>query len=335
MQHKSGERFLIVKTSSMGDVVHAAPLASDLARRHPDAAIDWLVEESFAAIPRLHAAIDRVIPVAVRRWRRSPLAASTWREVRDVKAQLRAWRYSAILDCQGLLKSAWLARWARGPRWGFDRSSAREPLAALLYTNAVTVAHEQHAIARNRALAVAACSTEASPPPVFGLTPPTISEHALVELSSAPYAVLLTNASRVTKRWPDERWHAVEQWLHGRGLRSVLFAGSAQEEQDTRGRAAAMKDAMLAPRCGIAQVAAVLARARVVIGLDTGLSHLAAALGAPTVGVFCDYEPRLVGITGPARCISLGGVDAAPTAEAVIAAANDIVCADDLARMAT
>ena len=121
----SGERLLIVKTSSMGDVVHAAPLAADLARRFPSAAIDWLVEEGFAAIPRMHRSVDCVITVAVRRWRRAPLAASTWREVRAAREQLRAHRYSAILDCQGLLKSAWMARWARGPRWGFDRASAR------------------------------------------------------------------------------------------------------------------------------------------------------------------------------------------------------------------
>jgi heptosyltransferase-1 len=106
----SGERFLIVKTSSMGDVVHALPLAADLARRHPSAAIDWLVEESFAAIPRMHADVDRVITVAVRRWRRSPLAAATWQEVRAARSELRAHRYGAILDCQGLLKSAWMAR---------------------------------------------------------------------------------------------------------------------------------------------------------------------------------------------------------------------------------
>jgi heptosyltransferase-1 len=84
----SGERFLIVKTSSMGDVVHALPLASDLARRFPNAAIDWLVEESFAAIPRMHGAVDRVITVAVRRWRRAPFSAATWREVRAAKERL-------------------------------------------------------------------------------------------------------------------------------------------------------------------------------------------------------------------------------------------------------
>ncbi|UCG96920.1 MAG: lipopolysaccharide heptosyltransferase I [Burkholderiales bacterium] len=321
----SGERFLIVKTSSMGDVVHALPLATDLARRWPSAPIDWLVEESFAAIPRMHRSIDRVITVAVRRWRRAPAAAQTWRELRAAKQQLRAQRYSAIVDCQGLLKSAWMARWARGTRWGFDRASAREPLAALLYTNVVAVAREQHAIVRNRALGRAACGTDVTAPASFGLQPPAIAGSPWADATSRPFAVLLTNASRASKRWPDERWRDVAQALHGRGLRALLFAGSAAEEADTRARAAGMADAWVAPRCGLDTVAAALARARVVVGLDTGLSHLAAALGAPTVGIFCDYDPRLVGITGPAPCASLGGVNAAPTAEAVVAAVDQLL----------
>jgi len=323
----SGERLLIVKTSSMGDVVHAAPLAADLARRHPSAAIDWLVEESFAAIPRMHADVDRVITVAVRRWRRSPLAAATRREVRAAKEQLRAHRYGAILDCQGLLKSAWMARWASGPRWGFDRASAREPLAALLYTHAVAVPRDLHAIARNRALGQAACGTDTAAPAKFGLRATAIAGGEWLEATSAPYAVLLTNASRATKRWPDDRWRALARELHARGLRSLLFAGSAAEERDTQRRAEGMADAWVAPRCGIDTVAAVLARARLVVGLDTGLSHLAAALGAPTVGIFCDYDPRLVGITGPAPCANLGGVGSAPTTEAVIGAVDDLLAA--------
>ena len=321
----SGERFLIVKTSSMGDVVHAAPLAADLARRFPAAAIDWLVEESFAAIPRLHADVDRVITVAVRRWRRAPFAAATWREVRAAKVELRAHRYSAILDCQGLLKSAWLARWARGPRWGFDRAGAREPLAALLYTHAVAVPRDLHAIARNRALGHAACGTDVAGPASFRLHAPAVAGDGWLQATSRPYAVLLTNASRASKRWPDDRWRAVARELQSRGLRSLLFAGSATEEQDARRRAEGMAEAWVAPRCGIETVAAVLARARVVVGLDTGLSHLAAALGAPTVGIFCDYDPRLVGITGSAPCASLGGVDAMPATEAVIAAVDEVL----------
>ena len=320
----SGERFLIVKTSSMGDVVHAAPLASDLRRHFPGAAIDWLVEESFAPIPRMHRGVDRVVTVAVRRWRRAPLAAATWRQIRDAKARLRSVSYDAILDCQGLLKSAWMARWATGPRWGFDRDGAREPLATLLYTRAVAVPRDQHAIDRNRALGAAACGTTVTIAPVFDLRAPPLAQPELLAATSAPFAVLLTNASRASKLWPDDRWCAVQRALQDRGLPSLLFAGSAREEEGTRQRLRGMGQAWLAPRCGIDEVASVLACARAVVGLDTGLTHLAAALGAPTVGIFCDYDPRLVGLRGPAPCASLGGVDNVPHSDDVIAALDGL-----------
>jgi heptosyltransferase-1 len=323
----SGARVLIVKTSSMGDVVHALPLASDLARRLPGASIDWLVEDSFAAIVRLHPAVARVITVAVRRWRRAPLAAATWREARAARQQLRAQRYDAILDCQGLLKSAWMARWASGPRWGPDRASAREPLASLLYTHAVAVPRDLHAVARNRALGAAALATDTGAPPEFGLRVPRSADPALAEATAVPYAVLLTNASRPTKLWPDERWRDVAASLHHRGLRSVLFAGSEQEEQETMRRAGGMMEARVAPRRGLDAIVGVLAGARIVVGLDTGLSHLAAAVGAPTLGIFCDYDPKLVGITGCAPCASLGGVNASPSSDAVIAAIDRLLAA--------
>jgi len=322
-----GPRVLIVKTSSMGDVVHALPLASDIRRRHPQATIDWLVEEGFAAIPRLHPAIDRVIPVALRRWRKSPLSPRTWRELGRARAALRLRRYDAILDCQGLLKSAWMARWARGPRWGPDRASARELLASLLYTHTVAMPRGQHAIARNRELGAAALATDAASPPDFGLAAPRPESGENVATVATPYAVLLTNASRASKLWPDDRWLAVAAHLQTRGLGLLLFAGSTQEEAVTRHRAAGMAGSRVVPRCGLDAVAAALAGARIVIGLDTGLSHLAAALGVPTLGIYCDYDPALVGISGPAACASLGGVDAAPSVAAVVAEIDRLLAA--------
>jgi heptosyltransferase-1 len=273
----------------------------------------------------MHAAVDRTIPVAMRRWRQSLLDAGTWREVRAAKMQVRAHRYTAILDCQGLIKSAWLARWARGPRWGFDRRSAREPLAALLYTDCVAVSTDRHAVARNRALGAAACGTDDGSAPSFSLAPAPLADRTLLDATATPFAVLLTNASRPSKRWPDENWREVARELQARRLGSLLFAGSAQEIAETQTRARGMRDAWVAPRSGLDTVAAVLARAAIVIGLDTGLSHLAAAVGAPTIGIFCDYEPRLVGITGMAPCASLGGVATTPTVCEVLAAVDDVL----------
>ncbi len=318
-------RILIVKTSSMGDVIHALPLVSDIARAQPDGVIDWVVEEGFAALARMHPGVAQVFPVAVRRWRRQLASPQTWRDLRAVRAQLRGHAYDAIIDCQGLLKSACIARWARGPVWGFDRASAREPLAATLYAHRVKVARDLHAIVRNRALGAAACRADVTAPPRFDIAPPPLSDPQLLAATATPYAVLLTNASRVTKLWPDERWRAVEHGLQSQGLRSVLFWGSVAEQRATNARAAGMRAAWVAPPCSLDALAAVLARARVVIGLDTGLTHLAAAVGAPTIGIFCDYDPRLVGVTGPALCASLGGVGNPPVAAAVIDAAQPML----------
>lgn len=320
-------RVLIVKTSSMGDIVHALPMVSDIARAHPGATIDWVVEEGFAAIPRLHPAVARVIPVAVRRWRKRLASPGTWREWRAARAALRGQRYDRIVDCQGLIKSAWLARCARGPVAGPDAASAREPLAACFYGERIGVPRALHAIERNRRIGAAAFGYTPDGPPRFGLKPAAVDGELRALAAERPYAALLTNASRATKLWPDERWAAVEAWLAQRGLRSLLFWGSDEEGVRTCARAAGMRDAEVAPRAPLDAIAAVLAHARVVVGLDTGLSHLAAAVGAPTVGIYCDYDPALVGITGDAPCESLGGVGRAPSAAEVIAAIERVLAA--------
>lgn len=306
----------------MGDVVHAAPLVSELRQHQPEATIDWLVEESFAGIARLHPAVTRVIPVALRRWRKTLTQAQTWREIRALRQTLKVGDYQHVIDCQGLIKSAGLARWARGSGTsicGFDRHSAREPLAACFYDQRVTVPRRLHAIERNRRVGAAALGYEVSGAPRFGL------QVAQAQTPSNATAVLLTNASRATKLWPDAHWQVVERALAEQGLGSVLFWGSADEHADTQRRARAMQRATVAERCDLQQLAARLAQARVVVGLDTGLTHLAAALGIPTVGVFCDYDPALVGITGDAPCISLGGAEGGPTPEAVVTAIEQVM----------
>jgi heptosyltransferase-1 len=284
----SSARILIVKTSSMGDIVHALPLVSDIAAHLPGARIEWVAEDSFAAIARLHPSVTRVVGVAL-----------------------------------GLLKSAWITRWSRGPRTGPDRRSARESIAAAFYDQKVAIPRDLHAVERNRRLGAAAFGYAIDTPARFGLRVPRVTP-GLVP-TDRRYAVLLTNASRPTKLWGDDRWRALEAALAEQGLRSLLFWGSPAESAATQQRASAMRDARVLPRVSLDVAAAVLAGATVVVGLDTGLSHLAAAVGAPTVGIYCDYDPALVGLVGDAPCESLGGVNAAPSAQAVIEAAARVM----------
>ena len=312
-------RILIVKTSSMGDVVHALPLAADLSMRLPEAEVDWLVEESFAAIPAMSRHVRRVHRVALRRWRKSPLQAATWREIADVKRALRVERYDWVLDAQGLLKSAWMARWARAPVAGLSSEAARERIAAAFYQRRIPVPRALHAVERCRRIGAGVFGYALDEQPRFDLTVAAASD------APAPTAVLLANASRASKLWPEERWIGVERWLAERGLRSVLFWGTPEEEARVRRLAASMQRATVAPRSSLEAIAATLAQSPVVIGLDTGLSHLAAALGRPTVAIYCDYDPALVGVVGDGPVVSLGGVGTPPPMEAVIDAARRVL----------
>ena len=147
------QRILLVQTSSMGDVIHNLPVVSDLATRFQQAQIDWVVEESFAAVPRLHAMVRKVYPVAIRRWRSAPMSAETWREVGEFRRQVGAQPYDAIIDTQGLVKSALLVACARGPKYGLDWASSREPIG-WFYDRTFAIPWDRHAVERNRALAL-------------------------------------------------------------------------------------------------------------------------------------------------------------------------------------
>jgi heptosyltransferase I len=321
-------RVLIVKTSSMGDVVHALPAVSDLAHNRPGAQIDWIVEEQFAEIPRLHRDVARVIPISLRRWRGQLHLASTWRQIRDARRVLSQEQYDWIVDLQGLLKSAFLARWARGPVAGPCGRSARERSASWFYDRRLSVDPTMHAIDRNRLLTAQVFGYEPGPTVDFGIRMPKVAAATLRPwIGDKRFALLLTNASRHTKLWPDENWRTIEAWLAEQGLTSVLAWGTERERAATLRRAAPMHTARLAPPAGLETWAAVCARAALVIGLDTGLTHWAAAVGAPTVGIFCDYDPARVGLKVDEHRVNLGGVADPPSSEDVIDAARHVLAA--------
>ncbi|HSM22964.1 MAG TPA: lipopolysaccharide heptosyltransferase I [Rubrivivax sp.] len=307
-------RLLIVKTSSMGDVVHATPVVSDIRRQYPGAVIDWLVEAPFAAIPQLHAGVRRVWPMAWRKWRGQLLKPATWRAMRSLRDDLRDQRYELVLDLQGLLKSALWARQAGAPVAGYDRHSIREPLAARTYQRTAAVPRKLHAVERCRRLAAAhlGYAVPASAPD-FGLRAPTGGW-----VPRGAYAVLIPNASRPEKLWPERQWVAVGRRFVELGWTPLVLWGRP-EEQTLAERIAAGCEGDVPPFLKVGEMAAVLAGARHVVGLDTGFSHLAAALGRPTLGIYCDHEPGLAGITGPGRVASLGGKGQVPSRGDVLA----------------
>lgn len=309
-------RILFVKTSSLGDVVHHCPAVSDAALQLPGATIDWVVEEAFAGVAGMQRAVRRVIPVAMRRWRASLWRPAAWREFAAFRRALAAERYDFVVDTQGLLKSALLCRFARGERHGLDRDSAREPLAARFYDRRHRVPQGLHAVERNRRLTAAALGYPLAGACDYGLH---VEGEPPIALQS-PYAVLLTMTSRADKLWPETHWSELARSLAARGVHAVLPWGSAAERARCERLAGMVEGAQVPPHMGIAELARLLRGARAVVGVDTGLAHLAAALGAPAVGVFCGSDPVLTGLYGSPRARNLGAPGRPPAPAEVMAA---------------
>jgi heptosyltransferase I len=291
-------RILIVKTSSLGDVVHTLPALTDAARALPELRCDWLVERPFAEIPAWHPAVDRVIACDLRGWRKRPLKTLINGDWQRFRAELRQREYAYLIDAQGLLKSAWLGWQARGPLVGADAASAREPLAACFYRRRYPVpAHDAaHAIERTRRLFAQALGyplPEQTGAPDAGLNR---GQFPLPDLT-APYAVFLHGTTWPSKRWPLAHWQTLGAALAARGLRIVLPWGNADERADAETIAAACNGHVL-PRLGLTALAGWLAGARIVVGVDTGLMHLAAALGTPGLSLYGPTLPQRTGAWG-------------------------------------
>ncbi len=299
-------RILLIKTSSLGDIVHNLPVVTDIHMHIPQATIDWVVEAPFADIPRLHPQVRNVIQVATRRWRGALRRRQTWREIRAFKQQLQAENYDVVLDTQGLLKSVLLTKLAHGPSYGRDVASAREPLAGYFYDHKFRVARGRHAVVRNRDLAAQALGYPLlQTPPNYGVHAPA---EALPQELSAPYVVCLHGTSRASKHWPKPYWINLVRELVTRGLRPVLPWGDSAEHKRAFDIAETVPGAVVLPRLPLGRLASVLAHAKAVIGVDTGLVHLAAALDVPTVALYTDTSPLLTGVypPNPKRALNLG-----------------------------
>ena len=313
-------RILLVKTSSMGDVIHNLPVASDIRAAVPDSHIDWVVEEAFAAVPRLHPAVMRLFPVAIRRWRQSLWNGTTRAEIRRFLGELRSERYDAVIDTQGLLKSALVTWAARGARFGLDWASAREPLAPC-YDRTFSVPWTLHAVERNRALAAQALGYAVPNGVEYG-----IGTRAAVFawLPAGSYAVLLHATSARRKLWAEGDWIELGRKLSAGRRRCVLPWGGGEERARSERLAREIPHAVVPPGLTLAEAAALVAGAAAVAGVDTGLTHLAAALGVPTVGIYCGSDPAATGLYGCARAANLGGIGAPPSAREALAALEDL-----------
>lgn len=299
-------KVLVVKMSSMGDVVHTLPAVTDALAARPDITVDWCVEAAFAPIVRLHPGVRRIHEIRLRAWRKTPFSAASWRAARALRRDLKVERYDLVIDAQGLLKSALLARLTGAPVAGFDAASAREPLAARFYGKRHAIPRDRHAIDRLRLLFSNILGYQPDLAGLdYGIATPTGG-------GARRTAVLLHGTTWPSKRWSTENWIELARTLIADGLTPQVTFADAGEEEVALAIAAGAPGTELVAKAPLDRVAAMIGAADVVVGCDTGLTHLAAALGRPTVALFLSTKPGLTGVVGQQAVILEASSTCAP-----------------------
>lgn len=302
------------------------PMVADIHRHFPAAQIDWAVEEGYTSLVGLNPHVRKIIPIALRRWRKTLFSAATRAEIGAFRRELQAERYDLVFDTQGLLKTSVVMRMARlapqGRRIGLANAtegSGYEPISRIFHDQSIPVGLRTHAVTRARLVAAAALGYQLDGQPDFALQPPEPARWAW--MPEQPYVVFFHGTARAAKQWPQAQWIKLGQALAERGLQILLPWGSAREQEAARQLAAGIPGATVLPALPMMQAVALVQQARLVVGLDTGLTHIAAAYGKPTIELYCD-SPRwkTEGNWSPA-IINLGDLGAPPSEEDVLTAA--------------
>ena len=322
-------KILIVRVSSLGDVVHNMPMVADILRSYPNAQIDWVVEEAYVRLIGLNRGVARIIPMALRRWRKSLLAAETRAEMAAFYRSLRQQSYDLVFDTQGLLKTGVIMGLARlnpqGRRVGLANGTAGsgyEGLSRVFHTQSVRVNKFTHAVQRARLVAAAALSYPLDTPADFLLRAP---DGQPAWLPVQPYAVFFHATARAAKHWAPEHWVALEKHLAQRGLPVLLAWGSADEHQAAQDLAARMRNARVLPKLSMMEAVLLAQRAALAVGVDTGLTHIAAAFNRPTIELYCDSPRWKTEGNWSANIINLGDAGQPPAPAEVLAAVSALL----------
>jgi heptosyltransferase-1 len=326
-------KILIVRVSSLGDVVHNMPMVADILRHYPDAQIDWVVEEAYVNLVRLNTGVRNVIPFALRRWRKRLFSAPTRAEMRDFYHRLRAESYDIVFDTQGLLKTGVVMQMARitpqGKRVGLangTEGSGYEGASRIFHTVSVPVALRTHGVLRGRLVAAAALGYKADTPADFMLRPPHLAQKQVPSwLPAEPYAVFFHATARAEKQWAPDNWIQLARALAARGMPVLLPWGSEAEKQAAQQFAEHMPNARVLPKLPMMDAVLLAQGAALAIGVDTGLTHIAAAYERPTIELYCD-SPRwkTEGNWSPS-VINLGDLGTPPTVQQVVDAVSNLL----------
>lgn len=289
-------RICLIKTSSMGDILHTLPALTDAQKALPNLKIDWVVEQSFAEIPLWHHTVARVIPIALRHWRKNLLQVQTWQQWKHYKQQIQQQNYDAVIDAQGLFKSAFFAtRLAHGIKHGYDRHSIREPIASLYYDQRYAISYQQHAVERIRQLMASSLNYPIpSDLPDYAIATKFKQQNPL----SSPYLVAIHATTRADKHWPEQYWHNLLSAICGKGIEVKLPWGNWQERQRAERLAQISPFVQVLAKSSLTQLAQIIANAQAVVSVDTGLAHLAAALNTPNISLYGATDPKLIGCYG-------------------------------------
>lgn len=290
-------RVLIVKVSSLGDIIHTLPAVTDAKRAYPNLVFDWVVEENFTEVPAWHPAVDRVIPVAIRRWRKSLMKTYLTREFRTFKRALQGTRYDLVIDAQGLIKSGIISRMSRGLTIGLSNRTVREPLAALFYNKAYSVPWTEHAVDRVRQLFSRALQYQYDTDLIsYGIDRAKLKTKT--ENVPGNTVVFLHGTTRVNKYWPKEKWRDLANLATEYGYDVVLPWGTLEEKKRAEFIGEGNLNVKILGKKSLSELAVVIIKSKGVIAVDTGLGHLAAALSKSTVSLYGPTNPALCGTYG-------------------------------------
>lgn len=322
-------KILLVRVSSLGDVLHNLPMVADLLRQHPDAEIDWVVEEGYVSLVRLNPHVRKIIPFALRRWRKSLGKAATRAEIKAFFRTLREQEYDYVFDTQGLLKTGIIMGAARIRRGGSkvglangSEGSGYEGISRIFHTRSIALDSRTHAVARGRLVAAAALGYSAATAPDFGLPGPD-SANRPAWMPQEGYAVFFHGTARDAKKWAPDNWVAMGQALSPMPV--LLAWGSPGEKAEAEALAARLPNARVLPRLSMDEAVTLARNAALAVGVDTGLTHIAAAFLRPTVELYCD-SPKWKTEGNWSPCIiNLGDKGAPPPPEEAIAAARRLL----------
>lgn len=323
-------KILLIRVSSLGDVLHNMPIVSDILRHFPDAQIDWVVEENFVDLVKLNPHVRNIIPFALRRWRKSLFSKSVRAEIAAFKKLLQTETYDVILDTQGLLKTGVIMGLANGrTKIGLangTEGSGYEAASRIFHTRSVPVGRRTHAILRGRIVAAQALGFGEdieNTPPDFGLTPPPTNSPDW--LSAKDYAVFFHGTAGVEKKWPAHDWITLGKHLLQHHYPVLLAWGNKTEHLEAEQLAAHIPCAKVLPKLSMLEAITLAQRAALVVGVDTGLTHIAAAYERPTVEIYSASPRWKTEGNWSDKIINLGDKGNPPTVTEVIMAVDQLI----------